>query len=50
MHVDDSVESIADSVSEDGESENFEETDAMVMQDREVNGQYTEADRKDSLR
>ena len=61
MHVDDSVESIADSDLEDGELQKMltsplyaqkasGKPDAMVVQRREVNAQYTQADRKESLR
>ena len=61
MHFDDSVESIADSDLEDGELEKMltsplyaqkasAKPDAVVMQVREVSAQYTQADRKESLR
>ena len=61
MHFDDSVESIADSELEDGELQKMltsplyaqkasEKLDAMVMQEREVSAQYTQADRKEMLR
>ena len=61
MHFDDSVESIADSDPEDGELQKMPtsplyaqkasgEPDAMVVQEREVCAQYTQADRKESLR
>ena len=61
MHFDDSVESIADSDLEDGELQKMltsplyaqkasVKLDAMVMQEREVSAQYTQADRKESLR
>ena len=61
MHFDDSVESIADSELEDGELQKMltsplyvqkasEKPDAMVMQEREVSAQYTQADRKESLK
>ena len=61
MHFDDSVESIAGSDLEDGELQKMLTSplyaqkasgrpDAMVMQEREVSAQYTQADRKDSLR
>ena len=61
MHFDDSVESIADSDLEDGELQKMLTSplyaqkasgilDAMVMQEREVSAQYTQADRKDTLR
>ena len=61
MHFDDSVESTADSDLEDGELQKMltsplyaqkasGKPDAMVMQEREVSTQYTQADRKESLR
>ena len=61
MHFDDSVESIADSDLEDGELQKMltsplyaqkasGKLDAMVMQEREVSAQYTQADRKEILR
>ena len=61
MHFDDSVESIADSELEDGELQKMltsplyvqkasEKPDAMVVQEREVCAQYTQADRKESLK
>ena len=62
MHFEyDSAESTADSDLEDGElrkmltsplcaQKNDEETNAMVVQEREVSVQYTQADRKESLR
>ena len=61
MHFDDSVDSIADSDLEDGELQKMltsplcaqkasVKPDAMVMQEREVSAQYTQADRKESLR
>ena len=61
MHFDDSVESIADSDLEDGELQKkltsplyvqraSGKPDAMVTQEREVNAQYSQADRKGSLR
>ena len=61
MQFDDSVESIADSDVEDGELQKMlasplyvqkasEKPDAMVMQEREVSAQHTQANRKDSLR
>ena len=61
MHFDDSVESIADSDLEDGELQKMLTSplyaqkasgrpDAMVMQEREVSAQYTQANRKESLR
>ena len=61
MHFDESMESNADSDLEDGEirklltsSRCFQgasgKPDAMVMQGREVSPQYTQADRKESLR
>ena len=60
MHVDDSVESIADSDLEDGELRKMltsplyvqkasEKPDAMVVQEREVSAQYTRAERKECL-
>ena len=56
MHFDDSVEGIADSDLEDGESQKMltsplyvqkasGKPDAMVMQEREVSAQYTQAER-----
>ena len=61
MHVDDSVESIADSDLEDGELQKMVTSplyaqkaagkpDVMVVQEREVSAQFTQADRKESLR
>ena len=61
LHFDDSVESTADSDLEDGELQKMltaplyaqrasGKCDAMVMQEREVSAQYTQADRKGSLR
>ena len=61
MHFDDSVESIADSDLEDGELQKMltsplyaqkatGKPDAMVVQEREVSAQNTQADRKESLR
>ena len=61
MHFDDSMESIADSGLEDGELHKMltspryaqkasAKPDAMVMQEREVSAQNTQADRKESLR
>ena len=61
VHFDDSVESIADPDIEDGESQKIltsplyaqkalERPDAMVVQEREVSAQNTQADRKGSLR
>ena len=62
MHFDDSVESTADSDLEDWELQKMLLTsplhaqkaswkpDAMVMQEREVSAQYSQADRKHSLR
>ena len=61
VHFDDSVESIADSDLEDGELQKMltsplyaqkalERPDAMVMQEREVSAQNTQADRKESWR
>ena len=61
MHFDDSVESIADSDLEDGELQkelnshlNAQKAsgkpDATEMEEREVSAQYTQADRKESLR
>ena len=61
MHFDDSAESIADSDLEDGELQKMltsplyaqrasERPDATVVQEREVSAQYTQADRKESLR
>ena len=61
MHFDDSAESIADSDLEDGKlpkvltsplhaQRGSVKPGAMVMQEREVSAQYTEADRKESLR
>ena len=58
---DDSVESTADADLEDGELQTMlisalyaqkasGKPDAMVMQEREVSAQYTQADRKESLR
>ena len=57
MHFDDSVESIADPDLEDGELQKMLTSplyaqkasgrpDSMVMQEREVSAQYTQADRK----
>ena len=59
MHFDDSVESTADSDLEEGELQKMvtaplyaqkasEKPDAMVVQEREVSVQYTQADRKES--
>ena len=59
MHFDDPVESIAGSDLEDGESQKMLTSplyaqkasgnpDAVVMQEREVSAQYTQADRKES--
>ena len=48
MHFEDSVESIADSVLEDGELQKM--LTSMVVQEREVSAQHTQADRKESLR
>ena len=61
MHFDDSVESIADSDLEDGELQKMltsplyalnasGKPDAMVLQEREVSAQCTQADRKESLK
>ena len=61
MHFGDSVENIADSDLEDGElqkmltsplyaQKTLEKPDAMVVQEREVSAQYTQADRKESLK
>ena len=61
MHFDDSVESIADSDLEDGELQKMltpplyaqkasGKPDAMVMQEREVSAQCTQANRKENLR
>ena len=61
MHFDASAESIADPDLKDGELQKMLSSplyaqkasgkpDAMVMQEREVSAQYTQADRKDSLR
>ena len=61
MHVDDSVESTADSDLEDGELQKMltaplyvqkasGKPDAMVVQEREVSAQYTQADQNESLR
>ena len=61
MYFDDSVESTADSDLEDGELQKMLTSplyaqkasgrpDSMVVQEREVSAQYTEADRKESLR
>ena len=61
MHFDDSVENIANSDLEDVELQKMltsplyvqrasGKPDATVMQEREVSAQYTQADRKDSLR
>ena len=61
MHFDDFVESIADSDLENGELQKMlisplyaqkasVKPDAMVMQERGVSAQYTQADRKESLR
>ena len=61
MHFDDSVKNIADSDLEDGELRKMltsplydqkasGKPDAMVVQEREVSAQYTQADRKESLR
>ena len=61
MHFDDSVESIADSDLEDGELQKMltsplyaqkasGKPDVMVVQEREVSAQHTQADRKESLR
>ena len=61
MYFDDSVESSADSDLEDGELQKMltstlfaqkasGKPDAMVVQEREVSAQYTQADRQDSLR
>ena len=61
MHFGDSVKSIGDSDLEDGELQKMltsplfaqkvsGEPDAMVMQEREVSAQYTQSDRKESLR
>ena len=60
MHVDDSVESVADSDLEDGELQKMLTSPlyvqkasgkpvAMVVQEREVSAQYTRAERKQSL-
>ena len=60
MHFDDSVESIADSDIEDVELQKMltsplyaqtasEKPDAMVVQEREVSAQYTQAERKESF-
>ena len=61
VHLDDSVESIAEPDLEDGELQKMltsplyaqkalERPDAMVMQERVVSAQNTQADRKESLR
>ena len=61
MHLDDSVECVADSDLEDGELQKMLTSplyaqkasgrpDATVMQEREVGAQYTQAGRKESLR
>ena len=61
MHFDDSVGSIADSDLEDGELQKMltsplyaqkasGKPDAVVMKEREVSAQNTQADRKESLR
>ena len=61
MHFDDSVESIADSDLEYGELQKMltsplyaqkasRKSDAMVVQEREVSAQFTQAERKESLR
>ena len=61
MRFDDSVESIADSDLEGGEEQKMltsplfaqkvsGKPDAMVMQEREVSAQHTQADRKESFR
>ena len=61
MHFDDPVESVADSDLEDGELRKTmisplyaqrasEKLDAMVLQERQVSAQYSQADRKESLR
>ena len=61
MHFDDSVESLADSDLEDGEVKKMRTSPlyiqkasvkhvAMVMQERVVSAQYTQADRKESVR
>ena len=61
MHFDDSVETIADSDLEDGELQKMltsplfvqkasGKPDAMVLQERVVSAQHTQADRKDSSR
>ena len=60
MHFDDSVESIADSDLEDGTSQKMltsplyaqdasGKPDAMVVQDKEVSAQFTQANRRESL-
>ena len=57
MHFDDSVESTADSDLEDGElqkmltsSQHARKPDAMVVQERNESAQFTQAERKESLR
>ena len=61
VHFDDSVESIADSDLEDGEFQKVltsplyakkvsEKPDALVVQEREGNAQFVQANRKESLR
>ena len=60
MHVDDSVESIADSDLEDGELQKMQisplyvqkasgKPDAVVVQEREVSALHTRAERKESM-